>query len=91
MNSLRTYLALKNSRKVTFARKGERIQLLPNDPTRLTLEQRKQVKETLLCDISPENLYWDGERDRSEALTEYEFLKSVAADLVALGEQVEFW
>lgn len=91
MNSLRTYIAIKNTRKLTFARKTDTVHLFPSDPTRLNPAQQKQLAEHLMGDLSPENLHWDGERDVQDAKKEYDFLKAVEADLLAMGVKVEPW
>lgn len=91
MNSLRTYIVLKNTRKLAFARKTDPVHLFPNDPNRLSFEQKKQLANQLMLDLSPENLHWDGERNPQDAKKEYDFLKEVETDLVAMGVWVESW
>ena len=73
MNNLIQYLELKNQNRKIFK---ERALNLEN------LQDREFIAESLSCDLSPENLYCDGELSPKSARKKYVFLTKVANELL---------
>ena len=54
----------------------------------LSASDRKKIAEELECDLSPENLYCDGEISAARARTKLNFLERCVSELEALDPSI---
>ncbi|ELP6119473.1 hypothetical protein QTV43_000618 [Vibrio vulnificus] len=57
----------------------------PEDPSKLTSEQRKELAELIECKLSPENLHCDGEISASAASKKAAALRKAQNELKSLA------
>ncbi|MGR5555693.1 hypothetical protein ACQKQC_05265 [Vibrio fortis] len=60
-------------------------EVYPEDPSKLTSEQRKELAEVIECKLSPENLHCDGEISPSSARKKGTALRAAQKELESLN------